>query len=60
MKEKDNYELLEIFRRMSPENRANILAYVRVAYSAQETIKRQYGLDQEQPAQQEAQSVGVA
>jgi flagellar motility protein MotE (MotC chaperone) len=46
---KNTQELLEIYKKMSPENQANMLAHIRVAYSAQETTKRQYGLDKEPP-----------
>jgi hypothetical protein len=41
---KDIQELLRIYKEMSLENQANILAYIRVAYSAQETTRHQYGL----------------
>jgi hypothetical protein len=36
--------VLEIFRKLDPENRANALAHIRVAYAAQEHTKRYYGL----------------
>jgi len=39
--DKEKIELLENFRKLDPENRANILAHVRVAYAAQENTKRQ-------------------
>lgn len=51
MTEKDNQELLELFRKMSVGNQTNMMAYMRIAYSAQETTKQHYGLDREPPAQ---------
>jgi hypothetical protein len=42
--EKDKKELLEVFRRPDPANRADVLAHVRVAYAAQENTKKQYGI----------------
>jgi hypothetical protein len=42
--ENDKKELLEAFRRLDPENRADVLAHVRVAYAAQENTKKRYGL----------------
>jgi hypothetical protein len=46
---KNTQELLEVYKKMSPENQVNMLAHVRVAYSAQETTKREYGLERGEP-----------
>jgi hypothetical protein len=46
---KDIQELLKIYKKMSSENKANMLAYMRVAYSAQETVREQYGISKEPP-----------
>jgi hypothetical protein len=40
---KDKKELLDNFMRLDPENRANVLAHVRVAVAAQETTKKSMG-----------------
>jgi hypothetical protein len=42
--DKERKELLETFKRLDPANRADLLAHVRVAYSAQENTKKQYGI----------------
>jgi hypothetical protein len=47
--DKERKELLETFRRLDQENREDLLAYIRVAYAAQENTKRQYGLEQAPP-----------
>jgi hypothetical protein len=44
-------ELLDVFNQLDPVNQADMLAHIRVAYSAQEATKRQYGLDLEPPQQ---------
>jgi hypothetical protein len=49
---KEKKEFLETFRKLDPENRANMLAHIRVAYSAQETTKRQYGIPDWEPPKQ--------
>jgi hypothetical protein len=41
---KERKELLEVFRRLDPINRVDLLAHIRVAYAAQENTKRQYGI----------------
>jgi hypothetical protein len=46
--------LLEVFRRLDPVNQADMLAHVRVAYSAQENTKRQYGLPDREPEPRQA------
>ena len=40
---KEKEELLEAFEKLGPDNRANVLAYVRVAYTAQEATKKALG-----------------
>ena len=40
--DEDKKELLDTFQKMDHENRVNLLAYIRVAYSAQENTKKQY------------------
>jgi hypothetical protein len=42
--ETEKRKLLDVFRKLDPENRAELLAYVQVAYAAQEHTKRRYGL----------------
>jgi hypothetical protein len=44
-------ELLDAFNQLDPVNQADMLAHIRVAYSAQEATKWQYGLDREPPEQ---------
>ncbi|GHV79160.1 hypothetical protein AGMMS49944_09510 [Spirochaetia bacterium] len=41
MKTKRN-ELLVIFEKLDPENRADVLAHVKIAYAAQEHTKKRY------------------
>jgi hypothetical protein len=41
---KERKELLETFGRLDPANRADLLAHVRIAYTAQENTKREYGI----------------
>jgi hypothetical protein len=38
--EADRIELLDTFGKLDPENRADILAYARIAYTAQEKAKK--------------------
>ena len=40
MNQKDEKELVDTYREMTPENRANLLAYARVALSAEKTAKK--------------------
>jgi hypothetical protein len=42
--EQEENEILEILRKLDPENRADLLAHTRVAYAAQERTKRHYGI----------------
>ena len=49
---KDEKELLEEYRKMTPENRAIAKSNVYAIFAAQENTKRQYGLDREPPKQQ--------
>jgi hypothetical protein len=42
--DKERKELLDVFKRLDPSNRADVLAHVRVAYAAQENTKKQYGI----------------
>jgi hypothetical protein len=50
--ENEKKELLEAFRGLDPEIRADVLAHVRVAYAAQENTKKRYGLlPESNPAQ---------
>ena len=53
--EKEQKELLEVFRGLDPEIRADVLAHVRVAYAAQENTKKRYGLP---PGSAPAQNAG--
>jgi hypothetical protein len=43
--DKEKKELLDNFMGLDPENRANVLAHVRVAYATQESTKK-YMADQ--------------
>jgi len=38
-------EILKIFRQLSPEYRADLLAWVRLAYTAENSVKKSFGLD---------------
>jgi len=38
--EADKIELLDTFNKLDPESKADILAYARIAFSAQESAKR--------------------
>jgi hypothetical protein len=38
--EQDKRELLDTYRKLEPENKANILAHVRVALAAQENTRK--------------------
>jgi len=52
--ENDRKKLAEIFEKLDPENRADVLAHVRVAYATQEHTKKHYGfLPENVPAQSE-------
>jgi hypothetical protein len=42
--EKKEKELLELYRDMIPANKANMLAYARVAKAAQENTKKALGI----------------
>lgn len=42
--ENEKKELLKVFRKLDPENRANVLTYAQVAYTTQEHTKRHYGI----------------
>jgi hypothetical protein len=35
-------ELLDVFEKLNTENKNDVLAYIRVAYNAQEATKKQY------------------
>ena len=41
--EKEKEELVETFKKLDPESRADVLALVRVAYAAQENTKMRLG-----------------
>jgi hypothetical protein len=43
--EQEKNAFLEVFRKLDPENRADVLAHVHVAYAAQEHTKRHYGIE---------------
>jgi hypothetical protein len=50
--EKDAF--LDVFGKLDQENRADVLAHVRVAYAAQEHTKRHYGISPESRPEQTA------
>jgi hypothetical protein len=41
--ENERDDLLATFKKLDPENQADMLAHVRVAYAAQENTKKRYG-----------------
>jgi hypothetical protein len=45
--EKEELELLEGFRRLCPVDRNTIMTAVTIAISAEQAVKRQYGLEAE-------------
>jgi hypothetical protein len=50
--EQEKNAFLEVFRKLDPENQADVLAHVRVAYAAQEHTKKHYALlPESSPAQ---------
>ncbi|MDR1838273.1 MAG: hypothetical protein LBQ93_01615 [Treponema sp.] len=38
-------EVLKIFRQLSPKHRADLLTWVRLAYTAENSVKKSFGLD---------------
>jgi hypothetical protein len=38
-------EVLSIFRQLSPKHRADLLAWVRLAYAAENSARKSFGLD---------------
>ena len=38
-------EVLKIFRQLSPKHRADLLAWVRLAYVAENSVRKSFGLD---------------
>jgi hypothetical protein len=46
-------QLTDAFRQLLPETQDSIILNVRFSLMAEQAIKRQYGLDQEQPAQRQ-------
>jgi hypothetical protein len=38
-------EILKIFRQLSPKHRADLLDWVRLAYAAENSVKKSFGLD---------------
>jgi len=43
MAKKDEQELLESYRGMTPENKANFVAYAKIAFAAQENARKSMG-----------------
>jgi len=56
---KEEQELVATYRGMTPENKANFLAYARVALSAQETAKKAMSRPAKKTASQRRRRVAV-